>query len=335
MTTPTGCDDYQKGLKLAEAGQYEDGLHCLREYLRCAPQDAGALNDAGAILHCLGRTEEAIGLLTKARGLQAGAAEITWNLVEAYLACGRAAEAARLFDEMERMGILSIDVLNRTAALLLDQGNKGEALEVLLLSDRLWPGQEILRPVLEVIRSQRPRVAFFGPGAGDDGTLADIREFVRQRFPAEFYEDNRPEDLTRLMQGSDIAWFDRAGETAAALQGGGTGKTVCTVRPADVQDGWTKNVRWEDVDVLALIGDAAVKEALLRQVPDLRNRTRLVALPNEPVGQQLKTVGGILAQLAMAIEQEAASCLCGETGATMDDVCPSEDLNPHEHPTNE
>ena len=35
---------------------------------------------------------------------------------------------------MERMGTLRIDVLNRTATLLLDQGNKGQAIEVLLRS---------------------------------------------------------------------------------------------------------------------------------------------------------------------------------------------------------
>ena len=79
MTTPTGSngvpkcegsclgspDYYERGLELAEAGKYQEGLNCIREHLRAAPNDAQALNDAGAILHCLGRTGDAIGHLAK------------------------------------------------------------------------------------------------------------------------------------------------------------------------------------------------------------------------------------------------------------------------------
>jgi len=300
MTAKTGAAYYQRGLELAEAGQYQEGWDCLSEHLRAAPQDVQALNDGGVILHCLGRTEEAIGLLTKARQLEAGNAQIVWNLVETYLGGGRATEAARLFDEMERTGTLGIDVLNRTATLLLDQGNKGQALEVLLGSYRLWPQQELLQPVLDVIRAKRPKVAFFRRGEGEDGVLADICEFVRQRFQTEFYAGRNPHGIAELMRWSDIAWFDGGGEMAvAACESAGLPdgkesvwepdaadggvprpKIIISVRRSDVQDRWAKAVPWENVDVLAQIGSCAVEETLLSQVPDLRHRTRLVVVPN-------------------------------------------------------
>ena len=308
MTAKTGSDYYQRGLELAEAGRYQEGWDWLCEYLRSAPQDVQALNDGGVILHCLGRTDEAIGLLAKARQLETGNAQIVWNLVETYLGGGRAAEAARLFDEMERMGTLGIDVLNRTATLLLDQGNKGQAIEVLLRSYRLWPQQDVLPPILDVIRAKRPKVAFFRRGTGEDGVLADICEFVRQRFQTEFYAGRDPKGIAPLMQWSDIAWFDGGGEMAVEAcefagppdaeesvgepdtrgrqettpAGGGIvrPKIIISVRRSDVQDRWAKAVQWENVDLLAQIGSCAVEEALLSQVPDLRRRTRLVAVPN-------------------------------------------------------
>ena len=281
MTTQTGSSYYRRGLELAEAGKYQEGLNCIREHLRAAPHDAQALNDAGAILHCLGRTQDAVSHLVKARNIRADSSEIVWNLVETYLAGGQAAQAAALFDDMERMGILSVDVLNRTATMLLDQGRKGPAVDVLLRSYRLWPEQEVLRPMLDVIRSKRPNVAFFRNGEGADGALADICEFVQQRFRTEFYEGRRPEGIQELMQWSDIAWFDGGGEMAVeASRTGGPTRTIVSLRRTDVRDRWPKDVRWENVDILVQIGSSAVEEALIQQVPDIRNRTRLVAVPN-------------------------------------------------------
>jgi hypothetical protein len=303
MTTRTGSDRYRRGVELAEAGCYEEGWQCLRDHLRENPQDAEALNDAGAILHCLGRAEDAIGLLTQAHRLQTQSVEIVWNLVEAYLAVGRAAEAAQFFDDLEAAGTLGIDVLNRTATRLLDQGNKGLALDVLLRSYRLWPGQEVLRPMLEAIRTQRPKVAFFRSGTGEDSVLADICKFVQQRFPTDFYEGHGAEGIDRLLRWSDIAWFDGGGEMLVAASRGDSSRSslppevtgscspgswpghggpriVASLRRSDVRDRWVKDVRWEKVSVLAQIGSSAVAEELLPQTPDLRRRTRLVVVPN-------------------------------------------------------
>ena len=227
MTTKTGPNGYERGLELAESGQYRQGWDCLREYLRGAPQDAGALNDAGAILHCLGRTDEAIGLLTKARRLKADDAQIVGNLVETYLGGGRAVEAVCLLDDMERAGTLSIDVLNRTATMLLDQDRKGQAIEVLLRSQRLWPEQEILPPILDVIRGKRPKVALFQQDPGASGTPAEIIAFVQQRFQTRFCDGRGPEGIEKSMEWCDIAWFYGGGEMAVeASRRAGGGKAT-------------------------------------------------------------------------------------------------------------
>lgn len=294
MTIKTGSNEHEQGLELAEAGQYEQGWNCLREYLRGAPQDAGALNDAGAILHCLGRTDEAIGLLTKARRLKADDAQIVRNLAETYLGGGRAVEAVGLLDDMERAGMLSIDILNRTATMLLDQDRKGPAIEVLLRSQRLWPEQEILPPILDVIRGKRPKVAFFQQNPGASGAPAELIAFVQQRFQTQFCDGRGPEEIETLMAWSDIAWFYGGGALAVAASrrtGGGQvapmrsaasggPRIAISFRRADVRDRWAQEVLWDNVDVLAPIGSRAVEGALLQQTPDLCRRTRIAAVPH-------------------------------------------------------
>ena len=281
MAAQTDMNSYQRGVELAEVGHYEAALSCMREHLRGVPDDAQALNDTGAILHCLGRSDDAIAYLRKAHQLRSESGEIVWNLVEAYLAAGMASEAASLFGVMERTGVLNVEVLNRTATMLLDQGKNGQAIEVLLRSFRLWPDQEVLTPILEVIRSKRPKIALFRSGSGDDAALADAWVFVEERFLVEYHGDHVEDGMEPLVEWSDIAWFDGGGEMVVeASRLPRTGKTIVSLRRSDVGGDWVKKVRWEQVDILVQIGSPAIEEALLERVPDLRTRTRLVVIPN-------------------------------------------------------
>ncbi len=152
--SPAVQDQYQKGLDLAEAGKHTEAFECIQQYLSSYPDDAEALNDTGAILHCLGRSDEAVEHLTKAKSIQHDSAEITWNLVEACLAAGKTDQAIELFDDIEQMEILNAELLNRTANILLDRDKPAEALKMLEWSQKLLPEQEILQPMIEVIRSK-------------------------------------------------------------------------------------------------------------------------------------------------------------------------------------
>ena len=276
-------NNYQRCLELAEAGRYQQALACLQQHIRTAPDDAQALNDAGAILHCLGRSSEAIDHFLKARHLRPDSAEIVWNLVETCLAVGRATEAAQLFDDMQRMGTLSADVLNRTANVFLEQDNKADAIEMLLHSLKISPQQPVLEPMIQVIRSKRPKVAFF---CGDDGGrfLDDIVEFVKQRFEVRIFEGRTEQQLYELMKWSDISWFEWC--TNLAVIGSKLPKVcknIIRLHRYEAYEQWPQQINWANVDILITVGNDFVKDAVARSVPQFGSRTRLwqtVTIPN-------------------------------------------------------
>lgn len=146
--------EYKEALILAEAGKGEEALVRIQEYLASAPNDAEALNDTGTILFSLGYIDEAINHLTKADQFNPDSGEIIWNLAEVYLAANKPHQAAQLFDRMERIGILNPDVLNRTADVFLQNDNLTEAAEMLRRSLEIAPQQEILLPMIDIIRGK-------------------------------------------------------------------------------------------------------------------------------------------------------------------------------------
>jgi len=148
---PVASKKYQKALDLAEAGKHLEALECIQKSLAESPDNAEMLNDTGAILYCLNRTDEAIEHFIKANELQPDSAEIIWNLAEAYLSQGRAKEASSLFDTMEKIGILNAEILNRTAEILINNGEISEAHNTLAKSLEISPNQPVLHPMLEII----------------------------------------------------------------------------------------------------------------------------------------------------------------------------------------
>lgn len=239
--TSSDCGRYQTGLDLAEAGKHQEALGYLQEQLRETPDDAQVLNDTGAVLHCLGRSDEAIEHILRARSIRKDSPEIVWNLVEAYLAAGRATDAARLFDEMDRMGVLNADVLNRAATVFLNQNNKGDALEMLLRSLRVWPDQDVLHPMLEVIRARRPKVALFSDEQGKE-RLDGLAAFVGERFQCRTAHSPGEGLLHELMNWSDISWFEQCPELAAMAA-----KSTSTCRKVLCARGYEDHEQWPDL----------------------------------------------------------------------------------------
>ena len=280
MTSQNRPDHYREGLRLAETGQYSQALEHIAEHLRAAPQDAEALNDAGAILHCLGRTDQAIDHFTRARSLHGDSAEILWNLSEAYITAGRAKETAGLFENMERIGILNSDILNRTANVFLNQNDKGNAIEMLLWSLRISPEQAVLNPMIEVIRSKRPKIAFF---CGGDGMtfLTEIIEFIERRFETRVFEGQTEEEMYELMQWSDISWFEWCTNLAvAASKKAKVCRNIVRLHRYEAYEQWPRLVDWSNIDVLVTVGNAVTLEALQGQVGDIENLTSVVSVPN-------------------------------------------------------
>jgi len=279
-TSNEKIDGYEKGLQLAEVGRYQEALIYIQEHLHSSPNDAQALNDIGTILHCLGRSNEAIDYLTQAWNLLNDSGEIIWNLAEVYVAAGRAKEAAALFDSMERMNILNPEILNRAANIFLNQNNKADAIEMLLRSLQICQSQEILKPMIQILRSKRPKLAFF---CGGDGMqfLDEIIEFVQQRYEVRLFEGQTQEDLYELMRWSDISWFEWC--TNLAVIGSKQPKVcknIIRLHRYEAYEPWTRQVNWNTIDLLITIGNSFVKDALLSGVPYLENQTSVMNIPN-------------------------------------------------------
>jgi Flp pilus assembly protein TadD len=152
MSTQTRPQRHEKAITLAEAGKHQEAFELIDAYLQQSPDDSEATNDAGVILHCLDRSADAVEYLKRARGLDGKNPEITWNLVEAYLAEGRADEAKMLLGELEQNELVHVDILNRAADIFINENKLADALEMLEWSLRLQPKQEILEPICEVVR---------------------------------------------------------------------------------------------------------------------------------------------------------------------------------------
>lgn len=147
-------DEYLHAQELAEAGQMQQALDVILDFLAAAPEDPEALNDAGAVFFSMGDTDKALGLLEKAKEIYPDSPEITWNLLEISLAAAKPERAVELFDDMQQMGILNPDVLNRTANALLQNNQLSQAVKTLERSLQIAPEQEVLRPMIETIRAQ-------------------------------------------------------------------------------------------------------------------------------------------------------------------------------------
>ena len=271
---------YDAAMELAQAGQYEQALAFMREYLKQTNGSIEVLNDIGAILHCLGRTEEAVEYFLRALNIQPDSTEIMWNLVEAYLALGRADEAVGFFDSLERSSVLNVDVLNRAANIFLNKADKAGAVEMLLRSLRICPEQRILLPMLDVIRSKRPKIAFFC-GSNDMKFLNEIVEFTRQRFEVRLFNGRTQEELFELMRWSDISWFEWCCDFAViGSRQTKVCKNIIRLHRYEAYSNWPGQVQWENIDCLVTVGNTFVKDALLKQVPDIETRTQLYTIQN-------------------------------------------------------
>jgi len=280
MTNQTNSEHYRKGLELAEAGRHQEAIEHIAEHLAHAPEAPEVLNDAGALLHCLGRSDEAIEHFVKARGLKPDSGEILWNLSETYLAVRKAKEAVQLFDDMERKGILSADVFNRAADIFLNQNDKASAVEMLLRSLEMLPEQEVLRPMLKVIRCKRPKIAFF---CGGDGMtfLNEIVKFTQQRFETRVFEGQTEEELYELMQWSDISWFEWCTNLAvAASNKPKVCKNIVRLHRYEAYEQWPSRINWSNIDVLVTVGNETTLETLKGRVCDIESQTSIVAVPN-------------------------------------------------------
>ena len=272
---------YDRGLELAETNRHQEALASMLEHLRQHPDDPEAMNDVGAILHCMRRWDEAIDYLVRARGFMPHSAEVLWNLCEVYIDSGRAVEAAKLFGDMAGLGILNPDVLNRTANVFLQTEDLPCAVEMLLQSLDMAPAQQsILKPILDAIHSKRPKIAFF---CGADGMtfLRDIIGYVQQRFEVRLFEGRTDQEMMDLMRWCDIAWFEWCTNLAVlASHKPKVCKTIVRLHRYEAYEAWPEKVNWSNVDVLVTPGNPVTLGTLKERVPQIDQLTSVLCIPN-------------------------------------------------------
>lgn len=279
MAVKSSSGFYQKGLALAESGQYEKAFGYLRKHLESCPGDGLAWNDAGTVLYCLGQVDEAIKYFEKARGLcpESELGGVYWNMFETYLDGGYPDLAVELFDEMERFEILNADCLNRTANAFLEEGAYGNAIEMLMRSLSMSGSQEILHPMIEVIRSKRVRVAFFAADFSE--SVEHIYDFVKQRFAAELHVGKSAEEIRRIMEWCDIAWFEGFDEAASqACSCRSRCKVIVRVHNDDVYEGRIKGIEKGNFDAVVLGSNSFVKRAFVDSLGEVVEQSRLVTM---------------------------------------------------------
>ncbi len=275
MSTEPKSQRYEQILALAEGGKYEEALASIDDYLKDNPRDGQGWNDSGAILFCLGKVDEGVTRFEKARELCGDSAEIIWNLCEAYIDGGYPSMAVGLFDTMKKMDIFSCDILNRTATSFVNQGYCGSAIEMMLESLELLPGQEILYPMIEVVRSKRPKITFFGSKAGCVDKVT--HEFLGKRFLLEDHTGKSAGEIERLLQFCDIAWFDGVDETLiAATNSKRNCKLIVRANIDDIYDEKLERVNFGNVDMLIVKGTDAVMEAVSDRLGDCMKSMRVV-----------------------------------------------------------
>jgi len=282
MTVENNLNNYEKASQLAEQGRHDEAFGCISQHLNDNPEDIKALNDAGAILHCMGKSSEAVAYIERAKDLSPDNAQVIWNLAEAYLGGGRPEKVIELLPEIQARGLMNPDLINRTADTFLNQDNKSDALETLLYSLDIAPEQEVLKPMVDVIKSKRSKVSFFCGLSGDTKFMADIFDFSSLRYPTRFFQGQTLKQMYELMKDSDIAWFEWCTDMVVkASRMPKVCKNIVRLHSFEAYDtSFPKEVNWENVDVLILVGNSNVKDALLAQVPDIESRTRIVVIPN-------------------------------------------------------
>lgn len=273
-----GRELYFEAVKLAEEGNHETALAKLQVYLQDRPTDGEALNDAGTILFCLHRGKEAIDYFLRARNFCEGEkkAQVYWNLCEACIEEKRPDLALELLDQMERAQVLNLDILNRLATLFVDREDCGTAIDLLLRSLGMASGQELLPPMLEVIRSRRAGLTVAGAPVE---MSSDLVEFFRVRYPGTVCRGGGLHEIQSAAgQGGILLYLGVDTVLRDLTRGVKTAKLIVRLRCQDMYHPVLREVDWSRVDALI--------------VPDEKSRVGLLEwLDVIPAGLQVAAVG--------------------------------------------
>jgi len=270
---------YEKGLDAARCGDWHEALTCLRRHLNDAPEDARAWNDAGVVLFTLGRLNEAIESLERAKDLECEPTCVDYNLFCACIAAKKPQEALDRFEAMLSSGLVDEDKLHEAVSMLLQHSEHAAAAELLVRAGKWLPGRH-LDDLLQQVRLRRPKIAFFCGGDGDT-FLRDICDFVRQRFDVRVFDGDQVQQVRQLMEWSDISWFEWCTNLAEI---GSKMPRLCRniirLHRYEAYTDWPQRINWANIDALVTVGNPCVDELVKHHIAKPPAPTRLMNIPN-------------------------------------------------------
>lgn len=271
----TNSNLYETALSLAETGQYQQALDKFTEYLSSNSGDGQAWNDTGAVLFCMGKNDQAIEHFKKAReilGVTRESAEVIWNLCEASISARRPGEALGCIGDLDNLGILNPDVLNRLANCFLDNNDLAGAVEMMIKSLDMAQEQDILTPMIEVVRSKRAKVAVVCENETEQ--MHRLVDYLDRRYPVKLYSWGQMEQFRFEQDRSDVIWFEGCNsQTAGIINDLTDKKVVLNLNSLKGPSQWLGMVDSEKVDIFVLPGDKAVQSEILNVVGDVRSKS--------------------------------------------------------------
>ena len=271
---------YQKGLQLIQSGHLEEGFQCLNAFLQQNPIHGRCWNDAGIALFRLGRGEEAIQYFLRSVDLPDHPPQVYKNLIGSFVSLGQPGSAVRWLKSIPLESELDETTFSNLAGCFEQTGDAASAMGVLYRGKDYLDSTRILDQHIEALKSKRAKIAFFC-GADGSGFLNDIIEYTSRRYPVRCFEGKTAQDVSDLMQWSDISWFEWCTELArigADLPK--TCRTIIRLHRYETHLNWPQLINWDSVDMLMTVGNEWVKRAIYHWVSDIDQRTSVVTVPN-------------------------------------------------------
>lgn len=276
--TQKQTEAYLKAVELAEAGQYQPALRQIQEYLKTHPDDGEALNDAGTILFCMHRGKEAIEYFLRARTLTDGdiQSQVLHNLCEAYLAERQPEKTVGLLKDMETRQILNVDTINRIANAFVEKSACGPAIEMLLYSLRLAPNQEILYPMLQILRSRRIKLALF---SDREEKCLELKRFLEDRFVVKSFPGaDFGSEASTTQSVCDVSVYVGADCFAKSAGFAGSGRAIVFLEYEDLSNPEIEQIPWERVHTL-VVPDSQVRELWKERLETVPASLQILTLP--------------------------------------------------------
>ena len=272
---------HQQAMELARGGQMDAAFEAFDAYLREFPDHGSAWNDAGAVLYAQGRYAEAIRYFSQAVDLQGHPPQTYRNLVRAYLAAGRPWQAMGWFETLCGEGLLDAELVEQIAEAFIACRDCASAMEVLWRGRAALPDADRLAARIEALRGRRAKIAFFWGGDGPT-FLNDILDYARGRYQVRTFEGKTTGQMHELMQWSDISWFEWCTDemVVAASRLPKVCRTIVRLHRWEAYLERLDQINWQTMDVLMLVGNSFVRQALEQQVPDIARRIAVVTIPN-------------------------------------------------------